>query len=161
MRYLYDTAFDPETNPLNVPIVQCSLFGTEDPTKHYQLGRAVSRLREKDIVIIVSGMAVHNLRDMFFTFGSTTPLPYTASFDEALKNAVTAAPEERLEKMVQLTKRPDARQAHPSFDHLLPIYIGAGAAGSDQGKKLFTFLDPSMSWAQYRFGDVGTSSSEL
>ena len=104
-------------------------------------------------------MAVHNLRDMFGTIGSTTPLPYTASFDEALKNAVTVAPDEREDKMMQLAKRPDARLAHPSFDHLLPIYIGAGAAGSDWGTRVFTFLEPSMSWAQYRFGDVGNSSS--
>jgi hypothetical protein len=33
-------------------------------------------------------MAVHNLRDLRFTFGSSTPMPYAVSFDEALKDAV-------------------------------------------------------------------------
>ena len=97
---------------------------------------------------------MHNLRDLRYTMDNGTPLPYTKSFDEALKDAVTAAPEERQQKMMDLTKRPDARQAHPSFEHLLPIYVGAGAAGEDVGKRLWTFTEGSVSWAQYRFGDV-------
>lgn len=147
-------AFEPDSNPLNVPIVQVSMFKTEDPIQHYRLGQAVSKLREENILIVASGMAVHNLRDMMFSFGDPTPLPYTASFDEALKEAVTADPEARDNAMAALMKRGDARAAHPYFDHLLPIYIGAGAAGSDLGRRLWTLKEGSMSWAQYRFGDV-------
>lgn len=154
-------AFEPDSNPLNVPIVQTSLFKTEDPVQHYRLGQAVSRLRDENILIIVSGMAVHNLRDMMFSFGDPNPLPYTVSFDEALKDAVTTAPTEREKAMADLLKRGDARQAHPYFDHLLPIHIGAGAAGEDHAKRLWTFKEGSMSWAQYRFGEVGNSSSSL
>jgi 4,5-DOPA dioxygenase extradiol len=154
-----DTAFEPDSNPLNVPIVQVSLFKTEDPVQHYRLGQAVSRLREENILIIASGMAVHNLRDMMFTFGEPRPLPYTASFDEALKDAVTATPGDREKAMADLLRRPDARQAHPYFDHLLPIHIGAGAAGDDVGARLWTLKEGSMSWAQYRFGELPSSSS--
>jgi len=153
----FKCAFDPELNPLGVPVVQVSLFDTEDPIQHYRLGEAVAALREQNILIIVSGMAVHNLRDIRFTFGNPTPMPYTISFDEALKDAVTAAPVEREQQLVKLLKRPDARQAHPSFDHLLPIHIGAGAAGDDTGKRLWTLKEGSMSWAQFRFGDVPVS----
>ena len=154
-------AFEPDSNPLNVPIVQTSLFKTEDPVQHYRLGQAVSRLRDENILIIVSGMAVHNLRDLMFSFGDPNPLPYTASFDEALKDAATTAPTEREKAMADLLKRGDARQAHPYFDHLLPIHIGAGAAAEDHAKRLWTFKEGSMSWAQYRFGEVGNSSSSL
>jgi len=152
-------AFEPNENPLNVPIVQVSLFDTEDPIKHYRLGQAVARLREENILIIVSGMAVHNLRDMRFTFGNPRPMPYAVSFDEALKEAVTTAPAQREQAMAELLKRPDARQAHPTFDHLLPIHIGAGAAGEDLGKRTWTYPEGSMSWAQYRFGEVGNATS--
>ena len=130
--------------------------------QHYRLGQAVSRLREENILIIVSGMAVHNLRDMQFTWGDPRPLPYTVSFDEALKEAVTKKdPAEREKAMTDLLKRPDARQAHPSFDHLLPIHIGAGAAGDDVGRRLWTLKEGSMSWAQYRFGNIANSTSSL
>ena len=147
-------AFDPEKNPLNVPVVQASLFSTEDPDQHYRLGQAVAKLREESIQIIVSGMAVHNLRDFRLTFRNPQPMPYTISFDEALKDAATTAPADRQRAMADLLRRPDARQAHPTFDHLLPIHIGAGAAGVDTGKRLWTMQEGSMSWAQFRFGEV-------
>lgn len=152
-------AFDPESNPLNVPIVQASLFDTEDPHQHYRLGQAISHLRKENILIIVSGMAVHNLRDLRFTFGNPKPMPYAVSFDEALKDAVTAKPAERESAMAEMLKRADARQAHPTFEHLLPIHVGAGAAGEDAGMRLWTLPEGSMSWAQFRFGEVVDRSS--
>ncbi|KAJ5100614.1 Extradiol ring-cleavage dioxygenase class III enzyme subunit B, partial [Penicillium angulare] len=155
----FKCAFEPDANPLNVPVVQVSLFDTEDPVQHYRLGEAVSRLRDENILIIVSGMAVHNLRDLRYTFGKPQPLPYAVSFDEALKEAVTTAPGEREKALKNLLKRPDARQAHPTFDHLLPIHVGAGAAGEDLGKRLWTLPEGSMSWAQYRFGEIGSASA--
>ena len=148
-------AFDPKNNPLNVPIVQVSLFDSEDPDKHYRLGQAVSSLRDDGVLIIVSGMSVHNLRDMWRAHSQPGPLPYAVSFDEALREAVEQAPEKRQEAMAELLRRPDARKAHPSFDHLLPIHVGAGAAGEDLGKRLWTLPEGSMSWAQFRFGEVG------
>ncbi|KAJ5263350.1 hypothetical protein N7478_010955 [Penicillium angulare] len=155
----FKCAFEPDENPLNVPVVQVSLFDTEDPVQHYRLGEAVSRLRDENILIIVSGMAVHNLRDLRYTFGKPQPLPYAVSFDEALKEAVTTSPAEREKALKDLLKRPDARQAHPTFDHLLPIHVGAGAAGEDLGKRLWTLPEGSMSWAQYRFGEIGGASA--
>lgn len=59
--------------------------------------------------------------------------------------------------MASLLKRKDARQAHPSFEHLLPIHIGAGAAGEDLGRRTWTFEEGSFSWAQYRFGEVSAA----
>ncbi|WEW61457.1 hypothetical protein PRK78_006947 [Emydomyces testavorans] len=150
----FKCAFNPEKNPLRVPVVQVSLFDTEDPDQHFRLGQAISKLREDNIQIIVSGMAVHNLRDLKFMLDSRRPLPYALSFDEALKEAVTTPPAERQKALRNLLGRFDARKAHPMFDHLLPIHIGAGAAGDDVGERLFTFTEGSMSWAQFRFGEV-------
>ena len=79
---------------------------------------------------------------------------YAFSFDEALKEAATARPEERRAKMLGLMKRSDARKAHPSLEHILPIYLAAGAARSDSGARLFTLCEGPISWAQYRFGEV-------
>ncbi|KAF3490701.1 extradiol ring-cleavage dioxygenase [Arthroderma uncinatum] len=150
----FKCAFDPEDNPLNVPVVQVSLFDSEDPDQHYKLGQAVSQLRDENIQVIVSGMAVHNLRDFRFTAGDPSPLPYTVSFDEALKDAVVTPPAERQKALAELLLRSDARQAHPTFEHLLPIHVGAGAAENDAGERLWTLKEGSLSWAQFRFGDV-------
>jgi 4,5-DOPA dioxygenase extradiol len=150
--------FNPEENPVNVPIVQVSLFDNDrDAAKHIKLGRAVEKLRDENVLIICSGMAVHNLRDLRLTMmnPSIDALPYAKSFDAALKEAVETAPgDERVENMVNLLRRPDGRQAHPTFEHLLPIHIAVGAAGNDSGKQLWTLPEGSMSWAQYKFGEV-------
>ncbi|KAF4499226.1 aromatic ring-opening dioxygenase subunit [Fusarium agapanthi] len=154
----FHVAFNPETNPLNVPLVQVSLFKNEDPHAHYALGRAVSALREEGIVIIGAGMSVHNLRDMHHMFeGNTEPLPYVVSFDNALKEAVEADPAIREEKMAAICKRGDAKQAHPFMDHLMPVFIVAGAASEDWGKQIWTLHEGSFGWSQFRFGDAPSS----
>lgn len=146
--------FHPETNTLSVPVVEVSLFDTEDPDQYYNLGRAVSPLRLENIQIIVSGMAVHNVRNMQLGMMSNQPLPYATNLDKSLKDPAAASPEERQAKMAGLLKRKDARRAHPTFDHLLAIFVEAGAASEDRGVRLWTLPEGSMSWAQYRFGDV-------
>lgn len=185
------TAFPESSNPLKVPIVQVSLFKGEDPDQHHRLGQAIASLRDENIQIIVSGMAVHNLADLRWTMlDPTLVMPYTISFDRALMEAVTTAAtamatavetknvyrraemetetettmkteteketvsKTRQDKMRALLSREDAREAHPSFDHLLPIYVGAGAARDDVGVQLWTLVEGSMSWAMYRFGSV-------
>ncbi|PVH88831.1 Extradiol aromatic ring-opening dioxygenase [Cadophora sp. DSE1049] len=151
----FKVAFDPTSNPLNVPIVQVSLFASDSPTQHLALGRAVSSLRSEGIVLIMSGMAVHNLRDMRFgTEGE--PMWYGPTFDEALREAVEfeGAVEERDGMMVETLKRKDARAAHPSFDHLLPVHVGAGASAGDRGVRLWTLVEGSFSWAMFRWGDL-------
>jgi aromatic ring-opening dioxygenase catalytic subunit (LigB family) len=107
----FNVAFSPEENPLNCPLVQVSLFNNEGPDAHYRLGQAVASLRDDNIVIIGTGMTVHNLRDMRFTWGNPTPLPYVVSFDNALKEAVEADPKVRQERMAAVAKRPDAKQS--------------------------------------------------
>lgn len=150
----FSILFNPATNPLDIPIVQVSLFDSDDPNQHYKLGQAISSLREQGIQVIASGMAVHNLRDLFSQPRGSGPMPYTLSFDAALKEAATAEPDVRQARLAELLRRPDARKAHPSFEHCLPIHIGAGAAGEDKGVRLWTLPEGSMSWAMFRFGDV-------
>ena len=149
--------FDPKKNPVTVPIVAVSLFDDDtDAEAHIKLGRALEKLRKKNILIICSGMSVHNLRDfrMGLARGSKA-MPYAVSFDEAVKVAVETKPgEQRDENMIELLERRDGRQAHPSFEHLLPIHVAVGAAGNDEGKQLWTLAEGSMAWGQFRFGEV-------
>ncbi|KAI6816130.1 aromatic ring-opening dioxygenase LigB subunit [Hortaea werneckii] len=152
-----------------VPIVQVSLLGDEQDAAgegHLRVGEVLRRFREEGCVVIGSGMAVHNLRDLWSAMamsrrmgeeeGVTRPLGYTSAFDEALREAVEGSSgEERRKRMLALLKRGDLRQAHPSLEHLLPIFVAAGAAGEDEmGKRLWTLGEGSLSWAQFRFGEL-------
>lgn len=150
--------FNPASNPLPVPLIQVSLYQNEDPNAHYALGQRLGTLRDQGVLIIASGMAVHNLRDMRMAFSTGKTLPYADSFDTALTEASTKyVGDERRIAMAKLLERPDARQAHPHFDHLLPAHVAAGAAGEDAGKLLWTLVEASFSWAQFVFGKVENS----
>jgi 4,5-DOPA dioxygenase extradiol len=69
--------------------------------------------------------------------------------------AISVDPKQRQAKMNELLKRDDARKAHPSLEHILPMYIAAGAAGSDVGERIWAMPEASLNWAQYRFWNVG------
>lgn len=154
--------------------MQVSLYANEDTDQHYRVGQALEGLRDEGVLIIGAGMAVHNLRDYRAIRGTSNtmpsvhdsrkilgrsaiakpPLRYAYTFDEALREAATAKPEERQAKMLELMRRKDARDAHPSLEHILPIHVSAGAGGADVGKRIWTLPEKSLSWAQYRFGDI-------
>ncbi|KAK5682400.1 hypothetical protein LTS10_005528 [Elasticomyces elasticus] len=151
-------AFNPKKNPLTVPVVQVSLFDSEDADQHYRLGQALSVLRDEGVQIICTGMSVHNLRDyrrLHMMGDKSYNMPYTVAFDDALKTAVETPPEERQKAMKALLQTSDARKAHPTFDHILPIHVAAGAAGIDAGKQTWTMPEGCMAWGQFRFGEVG------
>ncbi|KAJ4373836.1 hypothetical protein N0V83_002575 [Neocucurbitaria cava] len=131
------------------------IVDNEDPEQHYRLGEALAPLRDEGILIVGAGMAVHNLHDFRAarargTAGET--MPYAYSFDDALKNAASSPPEHRKVNMLALLLRCDARSAHPTLEHLMPMYVAAGAAGRDEGERLWTMADGSLNWAQYKFG---------
>lgn len=164
-------AFDPKNNPIDVPIVQVSLFGDEDPVKHYRMGQALEQLRDEGILIVGAGMAVHNLHDFRKTRGDTSKtMPYVqcslnaswltsvnryaSTFESALTEAIATKQADREKVMADLLKRSDARQAHPSLEHILPIHIVAGAAGSDVGERIWALPEGSLNWGQYRFGEI-------
>ena len=105
-------------------------------------------------MIIGAGMAVHNIREHFRHPNPSTPAAYTVSFDEALREAVEGSVNGRGERMADLLKRGDAKKAHPSWDHLWPIFVAAGAGGSDEGSRTWTLCEGSLSWGMFRFGEV-------
>ncbi|PCG91713.1 Extradiol ring-cleavage dioxygenase, class III enzyme, subunit B [Penicillium occitanis (nom. inval.)] len=141
-------------NRLNVPIVQVSLYANEDADAHYRLGQILESLRDEGILIIGAGMAVRNTADYRATKATDQGMPYTVTFEKALTETITAKPAERQAKMDALLKRHDTRDVHPTFNHLLPTHIAAGAAGLDVGKKLWDLPEGGINWAQYRFGTV-------
>ncbi|KAF2173545.1 hypothetical protein M409DRAFT_61912 [Zasmidium cellare ATCC 36951] len=148
-------AFDPKKNPIDVPIVQVSLFGDEDPVKHYRMGQALEQLRDEGVLLVGAGMAVHNLHDFRKTRGDTSKtMPYASTFEAGLTEAIATKEGDREKAMTDLLRRGDARQAHPSLEHVLPIHIVAGAAGSDVGERIWALPEGSLNWGQYRFGKV-------
>ncbi|KAK9465767.1 Extradiol ring-cleavage dioxygenase, class III enzyme, subunit B [Lipomyces arxii] len=137
---------------LTVPVVQVSLFKSDDPRQHVALGKALSSLRDENILIIGSGMTVHNLREMGHYWGSVAP--YAKKFDEMLKQAVVSETgSSREDALASLIKTPEANKSHPTKEHLLPIYIASGAAYDDSAVRVYTAQTSSLAWGEYKFGN--------
>jgi aromatic ring-opening dioxygenase catalytic subunit (LigB family) len=120
----------------DVPIIQLSLQQDLDPAIHLAIGRALSPLREQGVLIVGSGMSYHNMQG----FSSNHPGSLDASrqFDDWLFDAVTEAdPTIRDRKLSRWDEAPCALACHPREEHLLPLMVAAGAAGSDKGCRTY------------------------
>ncbi|CAO3664905.1 unnamed protein product [Umbelopsis ramanniana] len=71
----------------DIPLVQVSTFEHEDMASHVKLGEALEPLRDEGVLIIGSGAAEHNLRDMWQHMGRPSP-SYIKSFDNNMENSV-------------------------------------------------------------------------
>jgi aromatic ring-opening dioxygenase catalytic subunit (LigB family) len=133
----------------DVPVVMLSLKHGLDPQEHIRVGQALAPLREQGVLIIGSGLSYHNMRG----FGQPSSMALSESFEHYLFDAVSDSdPVRRQGKLVQWDSAPHARQVHPREEHLLPLMVLAGAAGSDPGSRLFIDRVMGVAMANYRFG---------
>ncbi|RUS21665.1 Extradiol ring-cleavage dioxygenase, class III enzyme, subunit B [Endogone sp. FLAS-F59071] len=140
------------SNP-DIPIVQVSLYHSEDLQVHVELGEVLAPLRDENILIIGSGSAIHNLRDMF-QYGMDRPSPkYVEQFDKDLTNMlIRNVGVARIDALNTLKTHPQLRKCHPTLEHLVPLHVAAGAAGDDRAKKVFDLNISTIGWASYSFG---------
>ena len=112
-----------------VPVVQLSLPAAAGPREVYALGAALQHLREQGVWLIGSGSMTHNLREFFGGRPpmDAAPVPYVRAFADWVADALSAGDRERLFDYRALA--PEAARAHPSDEHLLPLYFALGAAG--------------------------------
>lgn len=116
----------------DMPTVQLSLKRGLDPKEHLALGRALAPLRDDGVFIVGSGSSFHNLR----AFGPQSAA-VSAEFDRWLVETARAEQGERDRRLIDWTRAPSARAAHPREEHLLPLMVVAGAAGADRGALTF------------------------
>jgi 4,5-DOPA dioxygenase extradiol len=115
----------------DIPSIQLSLIKGLSPMSHLALGRALRELMHENILIVGSGFSFHNMR-AFAWDGSRTPDPANDGFQNWLIDVCTAQilEEEREQKLTEWTTAPFARYCHPREEHLLPLHVCAGMAGS-------------------------------
>ena len=121
----------------DMPTIQLSLVEGLDPEQHLALGRALAPLRDEDVLLVGSGMSFHNMRDFVGGAPREARAARSAPFDDWLGDAVVADPTARDAALARWAQAPGARVAHPREEHLLPLMVMAGAAGSDRGRVAF------------------------
>ncbi len=112
----------------DIPIVPLSMQMQGGPAHAYQIGQALSTLTDKNIWVIASGNITHNLRDWQVAASTSGQTPsYVHSFADWVEDKLKTHDVQALLNYRQLSA--DGRQAHPSEDHLLPLFVALGAAG--------------------------------
>lgn len=132
----------------DVPTVQLSVQPGRDAAWHYRMGEALTPLRGEGVLILASGGAVHNLREVTWQGG---PAPgWAQGFDEWLAAALA---EGRTADLIDWRRAPHARQAQPTDEHFLPLFVALGAAGKGaRGERVHHgFTLGSMSMAAFKF----------
>lgn len=133
----------------DMPIVLLSMKSGYDAAEHFRVGEMLAPLRDEGILIVGSGLTYHNMRG----FGSPASTQVAAAFEQYLHRAVTQSdPAVRRQMLLDWEQAPAARQAHPREDHLIPLMVVAGAAGSDPGERILLDHVMAVDMASYQFG---------
>lgn len=118
LRWMYPAA--------DVPVVQLAVQPARGTAHHVALGRALAPLRDAGVLIVGSGHATHNLRD-WSVHRRSEPMRYAVDFSRWLETALAAHDEQAL--VDYRDRAPAAARAHPTEEHLLPLFVAYGAAG--------------------------------
>jgi len=133
----------------DIPVVQISLPSRQGPELQTRVGKALAGLRAEGVVIIGSGSITHNLGELNWNGDSARVEPWAQAFRDWMIDKLASDDESALHQYRSLA--PHAVRAHPSDEHLLPLYFARGAGGefsiAHQG-----FTMGALGMDIYRFG---------
>ena len=146
LRMLYPNA--------EIPVISMSVNPNLSPEEQYKIGKSLSKLREKDILIIGSGGTVHNLRALQWSQPNGAAAQWAVDFDNWLANQLGEWDLASLFKYDSLA--PAAQLAVPPYgnEHFVPIFYAMGAADNEKKAKLLhcSYQYGSLSHSVWQFG---------
>ena len=116
----------------DIPVIPVSLQSRLGVSGAYRLGQALAPLVARGFLVIGSGNVTHNLGDYRLAReDGGQGMGYVRSFPAWLTDKLQA---QDLDALLDYRRQaPDAVRAHPSDEHLQPLYVALGAAGKDAG----------------------------
>lgn len=126
----------------DIPVVQISVNPFLPPKEQYRIGEALRGLGEDNILVIGSGVTVHNLR--MVNWGASAPERWAVQFDDWLLDRIKERDLESLFDYERLA--PHARQAVPRAEHFVPLFIAMGAGAAE--------LNGSVIHRSYQYGTL-------
>lgn len=111
----------------DIPIVQISLPTRGGPALQARVGKSLSGLRERGVLLIGSGSITHNLRELDWHAGPESVQPWAQVFRDWMIDKLAANDEAALQDYRR--QAPNAVRNHPSDEHLLPLYFARSAGG--------------------------------
>lgn len=114
----------------DIPVVPLAMPWPLDAAGAYRLGQALAPLAEQGVLPFGTGSLTHNLHE--FNPGAATgdtPEPYVLAFVDWMRDAIARGDIAAL--LDYRRQAPQATRAHPTDEHLLPLFWALGAAGPD------------------------------
>ena len=121
LRLLYPAA--------DIPVVPISIQPELGPAHQYALGQALAPLRDEGVLVIGSGSITHNLHDLRAGYSDERQAPYVKPFIDWIEQKLAAGDIDAL--LDYRRQAPFAERAHPTDEHLLPLFVALGAAGTN------------------------------
>lgn len=116
----------------DVPVIPVSLQSHLGVPGAYALGRALAPLVDQGFLVIGSGNLTHNLGDYRIARQNGGRVPaYVHDFPDWLAQKIMQRDVSAL--LDYRHQAPEAARAHPSDEHLQPLYVALGAAGDTPG----------------------------
>lgn len=111
----------------DIPVTQISIQPNETPEYHYKLGEALKIMSELGTLVLASGSITHNLSE--WRPGTPEeeqkPLNYVKEFQEWMHQKIMSG---NIQEVLNYEKlAPWAQRAHPTNEHLLPLFVAMGA----------------------------------
>lgn len=133
----------------DIPVVQLSLDLSLTPKQQMEVGRRLSSLRKKGILIMGSGNIVHNLRTA--TPAMKDPYPWAVQFGDAIDEMVLQGKHDGIANYQTL---PGAAQSVPTTEHFVPLLYILGAADKQDKPTHFNhaYTFGSLSMTGYALG---------
>ncbi|AJP58661.1 dioxygenase [Pandoraea vervacti] len=154
LSYLYPVA--------DIPVTQLSLQRQMRPEYQYRLGQTLAPLAREGVLIVASGSFTHNLHEVFRApTEDRAEAPYLAEFVEWFTQRLGTMDLDAL--FDYRARAPHAERAHPTDEHLLPIFVAMGAADNALHQ---THFDTGATYGALRmdafaFGNAAPSLAEV
>ena len=117
------TIFYPEAN---VPVTQLSLMRNASAASHFAIGQALAPLRAEGVLIIASGAITHNFNWLDWQPANNhVPVPKAQHFADWVARQLATGD---IAALLDYRSAPYGAEAHPSEEHLLPLFVALGAA---------------------------------
>jgi len=119
----------------DIPVFQMSIDYGKSPEYHFKLGRELSALRKRGVLILSSGNIVHNLGKVSWN-EPNKKFDWAIEFDEMVKSHIIKNdpfPLINYQKSAAL-----AMLAHPTNDHYLPLMYTLGLRNEKDNVKFLT-----------------------
>lgn len=133
----------------DIPVYQLSIDRNAGAAAHFQIGREISALRDKGVLILGSGNVVHNLSKI--NWGMEGGYPWAVEFDGYIKDKIIK--KEYRDVVHYETAGNSAKLAFFTPEHFYPLLYVLGASREDD--RLSVFNDSctmgSMSMTCYLF----------